>query len=262
MKRLYLGIIITFTTLILFVNANADKINAAETEEFTVLNRGNDEIVIDAQFDEWELDENILVMGEDTWEAFQGGTWDNEEDLTAELRVLYDTENLYFALEVMDDEYVAEGGNPWSNDGIQIAIDASVDNFPPPTGLDGTTTQLYNFSMVDGWQMEAGSYLGEAEIKMERDKTAKKNLFEWKMPTEIFADDGTELEAGMKVAFAIIANDSDENAKGQKGWVGWGNHTIVFGKNTEEMKALVLSDKTMPVDVHGKLSSIWGKLKQ
>ena len=103
--------------------------------------------------------------------------------------------------------------------------------------------------------------MGEAEIEMRRDKAAKQTLFEWQMPTEIFAKKGTELEPGKKIAFAIIVNDSDENAKGQTGWVGWGNHTIVFGKNTEEMKALVLSSETMAVDANDKLPVFWGELK-
>lgn len=50
------------------------------------------------------------------------------------------------------------------------------------------------------------------------------------MPTEIFAKKGTVLKADMEIAFAIIVNDSDKNAPGQAGWVGWGNQTIVFGK--------------------------------
>jgi hypothetical protein len=262
MKSRYLGIVILFSVLLLITKVNAEEFDASEVEEFPVLNRGGNEIVIDTEFDDWYLADDILVMGEDTWEPHQGGSWKNEKDLTAKLRVVYDSGNLYFALEVMDDEYVAEGGNPWENDGVQMAIDGTNEDFPPPTGLQNSTTQLYNFSIVDGWKKEAGEFQGDAEIEMRRDKTAKQTLFEWQMPTEIIAKKGTELEAGKKIAFAIIVNDSDENAKGQTGWVGWGNHTIVHGKNTEEMKALVLSSEEMAVNANGKLSTLWGKLKQ
>lgn len=239
--------------------ARAEEFDAAKVSQYPVLNRGNFDIKIDAVFDDWKFARNVLVMGKDTWEPL-GGTWDNADDLSAELRVIYDESNLYFALIVTDDEYVAEGANPWENDGIQMAIDPSAGQIDP--GWPNGTTHLYNFSIVDGWQQETGPFLGDAEIAMERDKAAKQNLFEWQMPTEIFAKKGTKLEAGMEIAFAIIANDSDQNAKGQTGWVGWGNQTIVFGKNPEEMKTLVLEAQALPVDAQGKLTTTWGAIKQ
>jgi hypothetical protein len=253
-------IVIGLTTLLLDANVGAEEIDAAKEDEYPVLKRGNFEIEIDTEFKDWRFSEYVLVMGKATWEAHQGGTWDDADDLTAELQIVYDEENLYFALVVKDDEYVAEAGNPWENDGIQLAINALTKTFPPPAGITDET-HLYNFSIRDGWQQERGLFLGDAEIEMNRDDKAKETLFEWRMPVEIFAKKGTKLEAGKKIAFAIIANDSDKNAKGQTGWVGWGNHTIVFGKNPEEMKTIILSDKSMTVNPSGKLAITWGALK-
>ena len=259
MKSLCVLIMIGFITLLLFVKANADEINAAKEDKYTVLNRGTQEITIDTEFKDWRFSKYVLVMGKETWEPL-GGTWDGPDDLTAELQIVYDETNLYFALVVTDDEYVAEAGNPWSNDGIQIAVDTSGGKIA--AGWPNATTHLYNFSIKDGWQKETGPFLGDAEIEMKRDEGAKQTLFEWRMPVEIVAKKGTKFKAGMEIAFAIIANDSDKNAKGQKGWVGWGNHTIVFGKNPEEMKTIVLSDKSLSVNEGGKLASTWGELKQ
>jgi len=253
-------IMVAVIPLLFLAEANADEINAADVSEYQVLNRGSVEIQIDAAFDDWASAQNILVMGEDTWEPL-GGNWDGPDDLTAELRVLYDADNLYFALVVTDDEYVAEAGNPWSNDGAQIAIDTSAGTIP--AGWPNDTTHLYNFSIKDGWQKETGPFLGDSEIEMKRDEGAKQTLFEWRMPVEIIAEAGTKLEAGKKIAFAIIVNDSDQDAKGQKGWVGWGNHTIVYGKNPEEMKTLVLDPGSITaVDALGKLTTTWGAIKQ
>ena len=259
MKCLCSLIMVAFTTLLLFANANADEINAAKEDEYPVLNRGNFEIKIDTEFKDWKFSKYVLVMGKGTWEPL-GGTWDNADDLTAELQIVYDETNLYFALVVTDDEYVAEAGDPWSNDGIQLAINALTKDFPPAPGITDET-HLYNFSIKDGWQQERGLFLDDAEIEMKRDEKAKQTLFEWQMPVEIFAKKGTKLEAKQKIAFAIIANDSDKNAKGQKGWVGWGNHTIVFGKNPEEMKTIVLSAESMAVNPSGKIATTWGTLK-
>lgn len=234
------------------------ELKASDVKQYPVYHRGRSTLTIDARLDDWSLSKVVLLMDGKTWEPL-GGTRDNDKDLTARLRVLYDENNLYFGLEVDDDEYVANAATPWENDGVQIAIDATAGKIP--AGWPNTTTHLYNFSIKDGWQKEAGPFLGDAEIQMKRDETSKKTFFEWRMPTEIFAKKGTVLKAGVEIAFAIIINDSDKNAPGQTGWVGWGNHTIVFGKNPEEMQTLVLDKQTLAVEPKGKVPLFWGDLK-
>jgi len=240
-----------------------EELNAAEVDTYLVPMRGNAEIKIDANFDDWKLHPRVLVMGKDTWEPWQGGKRTGDDDLLAKLRVLYDEDNLYFALEVTDDQYLPKGsGNPWEDDGIQIAIDTSAGKIDP--GWPNQTTYLYNFAVDDGWQKETGPFMGDAIIEMKRDEAAKQTLYEWQMPSDIvkFKASPPKFEPGMKIAFAIIANDSDKGEVGQCGWVGWGNHTIVFGKNPEEMKTLVLDDKPMAVNPADKLATSWGKIKK
>ena len=254
----YAGLLVLLL-LSTFSYAQAEKVDAAEVATFQVLQRGDWPIKIDADFADWEHADNILYMGEDTWEPL-GGSWKGEDDLSAELKIVYDQDNLYFALLVNDDEYVAEAGNPWENDGVQMAIDSSAGKID--AGWPNGTTSLYNFSIKDGWQKEAGPSLGDAEIEMKRDDDKKQTYFEWRMPAEIIGGKGEEFTSGMEIAFAIIINDSDEDAKGQAGWIGWGNHTIVFGKNPEEMQTLILSVNAMAVDARHKLPTVWGHLKQ
>jgi len=254
---------IMFLSFMFLSQTRADVVQADTTSIYTALNRDAVPIIIDANFDDWNTAKNVLEMGENTWEPL-GGTWDGPDDLTADLRILWDKDNLYFALQVKDDEYVAEGGGFWENDGPQMAIDTSAGTIP--AGWPNATTHLYNFSIKDGWNKETGPFLGDAEIKMKRDDATKQNLFEWRMPVGIIAASGTELTAGKEIAFAIIANDSDLNAKGQTGWVGWGSHTIVYGKNPEEMKTIILSDESIGVSSAvkstGKLTTFWGAIKQ
>lgn len=248
--------------LITFLSASfamAVKIDAADAKSYEVLNRGPYTIKIDSKLDDWARAENILFMGKDTWEAL-GGTHKNDNDLSAELRIVYDADNIYFGLQVKDDEYVAEAANPWENDGVQIAIDSSGGKIPP--GFPNASTHLYNFSIKEGWQKETGPFLGDAEIEMIRDDATKQTFFEWRMPAEIIGGKNFDFKAGMEMAFAIIINDSDQDAKGQTGWVGWGSQTIVFGKNPEEMKTLILSKNDLAVDIFGKLSATWGEIKK
>jgi hypothetical protein len=251
---------ISAAPLLFWSEADAAEINAAEVSDFLVLQRGDLEIKIDAVLDDWAAVEDVIVMGEATWEPL-GGNWDSPDDLTAKLKILYDETNFYFGLAVTDDEYVAEAGDPWSNDGVQMAIDTSAGEIP--AGWPNDTTHLYNFSIKDGWQKETGPFLGDAEIEMKRDDSAKQTIFEWRMPIDIVAAPDTKLEAGTEIAFALIVNDSDQDAKGQQGWVGWGCHCIVFGKNPEEMKTLVLNPASVTaVDAFGKLTITWGAIKQ
>jgi hypothetical protein len=251
-------LLISIAMVFLVCHGYSEDFDASEVDTYPVLKVGSQKIEIDASFNDWVLADKTLVMGEDTWEEF-GGDWDGDEDLTAYLKVVYDEENLYFALQVKDDEYVPGGANPWDNDGIQMAIDASAGKMP--AGWPNATTHLYNFSIQNGWMGETGPFLGDAIIEMDRDEGKKETLFEWQMPAEIFADSKTELTPGMEIAFAIIINDSDEDAPGQKGWVGWGNHTIVHGKNPEEMQTLVLDRNTMPVTPRDRATILWADIK-
>ncbi len=234
--------------------------DAADVGEFPVVGRGPMEMEIDLEFDDWRLANEVLFSGGDTWEPWQGGTWDGDDDLSATLQVVWESAGLFFKLIVTDDEFIAEGGNPWENDGIQMGIDASAGELP--AGAVPPTMHLYNFGIADGWRPEAGDFQGDAEIMMERDDAAGENQFEWYMPTEIFAEKGTELSAGMEIAFAYIANDSDPGAEGQTGWIGWGPNTIVHGKSPEEMQTLVLQSAVLPVDAGGKLATAWGAMKR
>ena len=214
---------------------------------YTVVGRGIHGIVIDGSFSDWSFSENVLSIGGSTWEALAGGSWEGENDLSAELRIAYDQDSLYFALLVRDDEYVAECPHPWpwENDGIQIAIDSSAGQIPP--GWPNATTRLYNFSIKDGWHREISSFPYEfvaedAEIYMVRDEDVRQTLYEWRMTGEMIGDVGTEFGPGMEIAFAIVINDSDEDAKGQGGWIGWGSRAITYGKNPELMKTLTLAE--------------------
>jgi len=238
--------------------AHAQELDAVKTKTYPVYNTGGFKIKIDAQYGDWDFAKTVLVMGKDSWEPL-GGTRDNDKDITARMRAVYDANNLYFAAIVDDDEYVADGANPWENDGAQLAIDSSGGKIA--AGWPNGTTHLYNFAIKNGWLKEAGPFQGDAEIQMKRDEGAKQTLFEWRMPSDIFAKKGTELKAGAQIAFAIIFNDSDKNAPGQTGWVGWGNHTIVFGKNPEEMQTLVLDAKALSVEPDGKATTTWAGLR-
>lgn len=108
-----------------FISASSSQeLKAIDAKKYPVFERGGFAIKVDANFGDWDMAKTVLLMDGKTWEPL-GGSRDNDKDITARLRVLYDADNLYFAVEVDDDEYVANGANPWENDGVQLAIDAT-----------------------------------------------------------------------------------------------------------------------------------------
>lgn len=104
------------------------ELKASDVKQYPVYHRGRSTLTIDAKLDDWSLSKVVLLMDGKTWESL--GTRDDDKDLTARLRILYDENNLYFGLEVDDDEYVANAATPWENDGVQIAIDATAGKIP------------------------------------------------------------------------------------------------------------------------------------
>ncbi|MBD3183722.1 choice-of-anchor D domain-containing protein, partial [Candidatus Poribacteria bacterium] len=213
--------------------------------EYTVNHLNGQQIVIDSQLGDWDFSQDILPLSVSSWESL-GGAWEGEDDLSAKLKIRYDKDNLYFALCVKDDEYVAESTKPWpwENDGIQVMIDVTAGEIPP--GMPNGTTRMYNFSIKDGWHEETYSTIKytyeviDVDSQMRRDEGTNQTFYEWKFTKEMLSDTAAGFTSGMEIAFAIIVDDSDTDATGQGGWIGWGSHAIAYGKNPETMKKLKL----------------------
>ena len=70
------------------------------------------------------------------------------------------------------------------------------------------------------------------------------------------------LAAGKVIGFSMIVNENDTSG-GQGGWVGWGPHAIVYGKNAPNTNNVTfVADIASAVSSGGKLTTTWGSLKK
>ena len=220
--------------------------------------------VIDGNLADWAGVPSIFLGG-DTWEA-NGGTWDNEADSSATLMIMWDSGNLYVGSVVSDEAHIntQTEGSIWNGDNQQYMID--------PTGnRTDTSDVVYEFGyalagansdqpMEWRWLQNASAPADfSSEFAIVRDDAAGTTTYEVCLPKEQIAP--AELTLGNTLGFGLIANDGDPGAEGQAGWVGWGSHAIVFGKDAGELQELVLSGEAAAVRPAGKLTVSWGSLK-
>ncbi len=208
-----------------------------------------------------------LVCGGDTWEA-NGGTWDNDADLSMTLMIMWDADNLYIASDVSDEAHInvqTAAASIWNGDGVQYMID--------PTGnRTDTTNVVYEFGyslagansdtpMSNRWLQNSSAPANfESEFAIVRDEGAGTTTYEICLPKVQIAP--AVLAAGNSLGFGVIANDGDPGAEGQAGWVGWGSGGIVFGKDATQLQELVLSGVMTAVQPSGKLTTTWGGLRK
>jgi hypothetical protein len=257
MKIRMFEILLTISIFILFVSATA----IAETYEAP---KASAAPAIDGNLADW-AGAPVLSLGGDTWEA-NGGTWDNEADLSATLMIMWDNGNLYVGSVVKDEAHIntQTGASIWNGDNQQYMID--------PTGnRTDTSDVVYEFGYALAgansdeptewrWLQNANAPADfSSEFAIVRDDAAGTTTYEVCLPKEQIAP--AELFEGNTLGFGIIANDGDPGAEGQAGWVGWGSHAIVFGKDATELQELMLSGAAAAVQPAGKLTVTWGSLK-
>lgn len=99
-------------------------------------------VVIDGQIEaiwdlamEYELQNRLMTV-------------DNDHDLSAQVRVLYDDSRLYFLYHVTDEIQLAASSNFWENDGIEIYIDGNHDKASAYDANDFQFVVRYDASQI------------------------------------------------------------------------------------------------------------------
>ncbi|GIX08061.1 MAG: hypothetical protein KatS3mg115_2464 [Candidatus Poribacteria bacterium] len=98
------------------------------------------------------------------------------------------------------------------------------------------------------------------EYAFRRDEPNKKTYYELKFTENDIAP--AVLEVGTRMGFSMIVNDGDIGEEGQKGWTGWGENAIVFGKDATQTNLIILVDTPLAVQPTGKATVLWGALKR
>jgi len=236
------------------------------------------EVKLDGEFDEWDgvLD---TVTGTDgkpfcgveysgnVFQEHNGGKWNGADDHETCFMITWDTEAVYIALIVTDDEHEHAAAAAWNGDGAQLAFEMSGKRSP------GLPMWLYNVGLDDKAANILAGALNENpggkgvapddDIVVIRSEAEKKTYYELRFTAEELQVKGKKFSEGFEFGLGICVNDGDRAAgqEGQKGWSGWYTHSIVFGKNSEHTGLVVLTDEVLAVELANKLATIWGNLK-
>jgi hypothetical protein len=167
--------------------------------------------VIDGNLDEWKTSEyqcGYLVFG--------SSNWSGPSDLGCTFHVSWDDQNLYFAVNVMDQTYAqrASGQNLYLGDSIEIQIDSNLNGDFYVNGLDNDDYQLGlspGFINTNGVK-EAVIYFpstikgSRPQVSIASVKVADGYRLEAAIPWGVW---GLAPSVGSKYGFALSVSDND-----------------------------------------------------
>ena len=179
-----------------------------------------------------------------THEEHGGGIWETPDggespldDHSATFQLLYDDNNVYLGI-IVTDNYHQNTGSGWNGDSVQLHIAdeerlgrVGLHNLALPAE-DPVDEPIEDFVIHNEGSLEG------TEVFITRDSDAKTTTYEILLPLEVVGVD--ELVEGVKFGLGFAINDGDEDTPGQKGWSGWGPHSVVFGKSPEETGLVTL----------------------
>ena len=208
-------------------------------------------VTIDANLSEWQGGWMYLNRN-DQFEAVLG--YDNifygPDDLWARVAVKWDDENFYFAGEVHDDVFYAQGVDAsamWSLDDFQLGIVYDPDNNLGQSAfeelsfalLDGTPT-IYRHSTTLSNLANASKVDGAELAIVNNDKITYYELkVPWSSLIANFKERGIKIEAGNEIKLGVLLNENDGN--GRKGYYKLGDG-IANSKNSNLFTKLFMTE--------------------
>jgi len=161
---------------------------------------------IDGELDlEWYSTPVIKLLLDTGMDAVPEGTSpDDYLDCTVEARMMWDVDALYVFCKVIDDQPGEVGGDPWTNDSVELCLDGdnSKEDANDPVGhgqhrwVYGETTSAFTSDEVAWFDTDYGYN------------------FELKIPAaDLAADEFSGLAAGNEFGLEIQVNDRDNDAR-------------------------------------------------
>ncbi|MBM7563942.1 S-layer homology domain-containing protein [Paenibacillus sacheonensis] len=171
--------------------------------------------------------------------------WNGTDDLSADVSLAYDADNLYVHAKVKDDtQFDKSGGDIWIGDSIQMAFSADGYAYGPEYGFS------YNGGSLSKFRWSSGSAkldVDSVKLKASRDESAKETTYDIVMPWL------AALPAAPtgNVAFTMLVNDND--GTGRESFIEWTPGIGVTPKDATSMGSLSLLDAitTWAAALHG-----------
>lgn len=172
------------------------------------------DIIIDGNLEEYSGLEPIEIAGS-KYVVLGVDDWSGYKDLSADVYLAWDKENIYFSAVVNDDaplNNIHPDKNMWDGDGIEIALGADPEADPQRIELAASDYQVC-FTVTDelhNWCFQLAREIDEIEAVIIKNESSY--VLEARIPLEVF---DYEPEAGDKVRFNIAVNDADYVASRQ-----------------------------------------------
>ena len=193
---------------------------------FATASKANAPVVIDGEFKEAVWSKAEAQKFNTAGQVFSFGkesTWEGEADLSSVWRCAWDAENLYLAVDVMDDVHRVQFADSgiWNQDGLQFLFD--------PTRTETEKAGKYDYSLSAGtkgpqaWcHLSAHSSVNEGEAPFKVASTplpgsAGGKRYEVAIPWTCLAP--FKPESGANLGMTMILNEDDGN--GRIGFMGW-----------------------------------------
>lgn len=196
-------------------------------------------IIIDgtASEDAWTTAEPMFLNRVNQTSVLAG--WKGIDDLSAEVRFLWDAQNLYFYVEVTDDVHSQPKSDDtiWLGDSIQMAFspDGSA-NYAEMTWALGNDGKVYSYcgnNTIPKKGRSAGNAIAGGSCVIRRDEDANKTYYEASIPWAFIGINGEAPEDGTAIRMAMLVNDDD--GAGRRGYmnifdgIGQGKYPAKYG---------------------------------
>jgi hypothetical protein len=193
-----------------------------------------------------------------TFDVFQTiRTWTGADDQASAVAIAWDSEYLYTAVKVFDDDHWSrcDYDAGWNGDSVQVLFtDALQDNILFEFNIaltpckDGASRGQRAYGKPVRWSdhiyigmtdCEADALCAKqvgrdnftnANASIVRDEALRTTIYELKLPASVFGANG--LVDGMQLGIGVAVNDGDNDGgqQGEGGWSGWGSYAPIFGK--------------------------------
>ncbi len=193
---------------------------------------------------------------------------ENWQDGWATYRVMWDDENFYMYVNVLDDvKFIPAAGNPWDQDNIEIFFDSDNSKNDQATGYDANDVQwryVRDQVPVD----TLSGFAGPGDFTYV--DTDSGYSFELAIPVDSLESIiGFELEEGHEFGWEVQVSDkdtsaTDTNATGLKWWTtsnfGWNDPStfgtaVLTGREVSEVLDVRYTEEAPEID--GEMDEIW-----
>lgn len=189
-------------------------------------------LVIDGVSDsEWDATEAIAIGNLIT------GTIFAPIDLTADYKILWDEENLYLLVNVIDNIKKDNATQIFNDDGIELFIDINNDKLTSYGASDYSYAIRYNEDNVTATENVSPA---ARNIEVGRTESVTGYVMEFAIPWDVMNENNPQ--AGDVLGFDIQVNDDDANSAARDASFAWNSTSDNVRRNPSLMGTLTLSD--------------------